>query len=83
MFKALLYWLQTESKEMEHLNNKIFSVLCGIAGGMGKYFLQINNTSYLEKLIGAGITALFCGILGAAGKHLYDIIRYKIRKSRK
>lgn len=59
---------------MDQYSSKLVSVLCGVGGGMGKYFLQINNAPFIVKLCQAGVTALLCGLLGAMGKHLFDLI---------
>jgi hypothetical protein len=51
----------------------LWGIACGLAGGMGKYFLQAQLT-FPEKLVQAGLTALVCGLLGAAGKYLFDLV---------
>jgi hypothetical protein len=67
--------------EMGHNNNgTIWGMLCGIGGGLTKYFLQIHDQPFVIKLCEAGITALVCGALGAAGKHLYDFAKKKFLK---
>jgi hypothetical protein len=78
---------------MEHQEQgKIWGILSGIAGGMGKYlYLQvqaIHPSSYnpfIEFLINlskAGMTALVCGVLGAAGKWLFDFAKTKFLKNK-
>jgi hypothetical protein len=59
---------------MDQSSNKLWSALCGVGGGMGKYFLQINDAPFIIKLCQAGATALLCGLLGAMGKYLFDSI---------
>jgi hypothetical protein len=59
---------------MDQYSNKLVSILCGVGGGMGKYFLQMNNAPFIIKLCQAGATALLCGLLGALGQHLFKII---------
>jgi hypothetical protein len=56
-------------KAMDHFKN--WGTICGIAGGLGKYFLQI-KMNFPERVIQAAITALVCAIVGAAGKKLFD-----------
>lgn len=55
-------------------SNKFVSALCGLGGGMGKYFLQINSEPFMVKFCQAGATALLCGLLGALGQYLFKII---------
>jgi phage shock protein PspC (stress-responsive transcriptional regulator) len=57
----------------QHHQNRVFAILCGITGGMGKYLLIDTTTStYIVKLAQAGLTAFVCGLLGAAGKSIWD-----------
>lgn len=57
---------------MEHTSGKAVVIICGIAGGMGKYFF-IDATPFPVKLIQAGVTAVVCALLGALVKHFYDL----------
>lgn len=59
-----------------------FATLCGIVGGFGKYFLDIQNGPYVLKVTEAAFTALICGFAGVAGKEIFQYIKrkYKARK---
>jgi hypothetical protein len=58
-----------------------WGILCGISGGMGKYFLQVNLT-FPEKLLQAAFAALVCGLFGAFGKWLFDFGKAKFTKNK-
>lgn len=57
----------------EQHHNRLFAIICGVTGGMGKYLLiDTTSSTYLIKLAQAGLTAFVCGLLGAAGKSIWD-----------
>lgn len=62
--------------------NTLIGILSGLAGGLGKYFLQI-QTPFLLNILGAVITALLCGAAGVAGKEGFLLIKtfFKKRKN--
>lgn len=71
-----------KSIPMEHSNNNtLVGILCGISGGMLKYFIQLNEAPFMIKILEAGFTALLCGAAGAIGKHLVD--KYYIHRKTK
>ena len=63
----------------ENVNAKV-AMLSGIIGGMFKYFLQVNNSSFFVGLSKAAITALICAVAGLAGKELYAFCKRRILK---
>jgi hypothetical protein len=59
---------------MEHSSQgKIWGIVCGLCGGLPKFFLQAETISFPHKLMEAGVTALLCGVAGALGKKLVDL----------
>jgi hypothetical protein len=71
-----------KAMEQQH-NSKLWGIIPAIAGGMGNYLLQINQSPYLTQLFKAGLTALVCGFIGAAGKWLWDYSVKKLLKHKK
>ncbi len=59
--------------------NTRVGLISGIAGGLGKYFLQI-NTPVILNVMGAIFLAFICGIAGVAGKEVYFLTRNYIKK---
>ena len=73
--KTLILTIQRMNTE------KLWAAFCGTAGGMTTYILDI-QPDFFSKLIQAGFTAFICGMLGAAGKHLYDIVKRKLKNQK-
>jgi hypothetical protein len=56
-------------------------LLSGLVGGVGKYFLQINEP-FAINLLQASITALICGVAGVAGKEIYIAIKKQLKSKK-
>ncbi|MGQ0738643.1 MAG: hypothetical protein ACT4OJ_06245 [Bacteroidota bacterium] len=69
---------------MEHTKWDVATAtICGIIGGMIKFYERLISISYLEALAKAGFTALVCGFLGVAGKHVFTQFMKYIKSKRK
>lgn len=62
-------------------SNTFLGLICGIVGGLFKYFLQMHTVFYINVLQ-AAMTALICGAAGVAGKEGYLFIKVMIKKMR-
>lgn len=63
-------------------NDKILGGICGIIGGMVKYYSDpmFLNAGFFPKLFEAGLTAFVCGVLGVAGKKVFTIAYTWVKK---
>lgn len=59
--------------EMQTKSDLIVGGICGMIGGMIKFYDSLIAITYWEALAKAGLTALVCGFLGVAGKHLFTV----------
>jgi hypothetical protein len=57
-------------------------MVCGLFGGLGKYFIQVQTTPFYINAMGAALTALLCGAAGVAGKEMYLFVKKKIKNYR-
>ena len=71
-----------KSSDMDN-TGKQWGVGSGVVGGMTHYLIQMQGDStFLESLIKAAITAFVCGVVGAAGKWAFDWVKRKLTKNK-